>query len=96
MDTRPMTDIELKEAMCQRWDECKRTNGLYYRAREAAIAEAIKSFEPLKVACDEAIAAYEVLQAEFMERTKRVCDENIRRVVGRQKEDRSSLLPRLR
>ena len=72
MNARPMTDIELKVAMCQRWNECKRTNGRYYRARKTALAEALKPLEALKVACDEAIAAYKVLQEEFMKRTKRV------------------------
>ena len=67
-----MTDVELKKAMHIAWLECQKANGLYYKAREAALTKAIKPLEPLRVACDETINAYKVLQAEFMKRTRRV------------------------
>ncbi len=71
MNARPMTDNELKKAMMQRWHECQKANSLYYRAREKALEGVNETLEPLRFVCDEAVAAYKVLQAEFMERTRR-------------------------
>ena len=67
-----MTDVELERAMIRRWAAVRKANGLYYRAREKALEGVDETLEPLKFVCDEAIAAYKKLQAEFMVRTRRV------------------------
>ena len=57
-----LTDAELVQVITQRWRKCLETNGLYWRA--------LKPLEALRTECDEAIAAYKEVQAEFTRRTR--------------------------